>query len=240
MPVRTVRRFQSSQRLLCPSYRIVGVLDETSREWSSKGELAYPQSHHLLKDYAFWQFNHGDYTFSSIGEFQLNLVAVRRTDSSPCTDPREGEAHGSQGGKQPHSVLIFPERVWLRGLTAADLPSVMTFALNPEATFASLKKEVGIHVGVDAMMDITVLVQSGTHAPRADEVCLWLRDAGEALGLGERLDVLQASYAGPGTALSSANVVILPPAASEREDRLEFVVSKQAAFDILRKYLDAP
>jgi len=189
-PIQSVIRFKSDQRLLCPSYRIVGVLDEASREWSSKGELAHPRSRHLLRDYALWQFNHGDYTFSSIGEFRLNLVAVRR---SATKVPRDEATQEPQGGEQPHSVVLFPERVWLHGLTAADLPSVMTFALNPEAEFSSLLQAMGAHVRVDDMAAITVLVQSGAHTTGADEVCAWLREAGAELGLGHRLDILQAS-----------------------------------------------
>ena len=68
----------------------------------------------------------------------------------------------------------------------------------------------------------------------------WFSSAARSLGLAHRLDVWQVSYAGPGSRLAAARVVVLPPGrvGDVGEDRLEYVVSQEAAESILSKYVD--
>jgi len=164
---------------LYPSYRILGVFDRRSEEWSSKNELSHPQSSHVLKDYAFWQFNHGDYTFSSAGEYHLDLAAVRPSVLCDATavldDDDDGDDDNNderEGDDRPtHDVVVFPERVWLRGLVESDMPIVMRFALRPEARLDVLLRQLGPRAELASMDSITVLVQAHSSAgPSADEV----------------------------------------------------------------------
>jgi len=220
--------------VLTPSVRILGIVDKNMGKPSSLIKvpvpLTDPTSKHLLKDYAMYEFQYSDWTFGSIGEYQLETFALAPYSVVPGSENAcisvECDTHSDDG---LHDVLIFPERVWLRNLTRDDISVVMQFALRPETTLDDVAPLLARDSS--SMDHLNILVHEVSNETN---VANWFMSAAEKLDM----DICIFSATG---ATSSSQVLLLPPYdpddsnshSNELADRLEYVVSERAAFDIL-------
>ena len=202
----------------------MGVFDHRNTKWSANDKLVHPDSSHLLKDYAFWHFNHGNYSFSSLGEYKFHMAAVK-----PLFEESEVPSVDDN-----HSVFIFPDRIWLRNITSKDIPGVMQFIQKPNSDIEVLMDSVTSDAVLHDMDKLTIIV-GGTHA---STVGAWFRSAATERGLGDKVVILEGCHANADSPLASAHVVVLPVTSGTMDERWEIIVSEDEAGAILTEFVE--
>jgi len=171
-------------------------------------------------------FNNSSYHFNSVGEYSLNFSAshtfagvgagVRSSSSSP----------DSKTQQSTHSVLLWPDRLLVQGLTNADVPTVMKLLLKPEELIKS--DAFASHVRVLTMPKLVVVVVNNSNS--STSLFQWLEKSLERKGE-DFAFLVTAEMKGH---RNGTNVMILP-----HEDCFEWIPQNQeSAGKLMAKYLN--
>lgn len=94
---------------------------------NSNQNLKHPQSGHVIAKYALHHFENSSFHFNNVGEYFLNWTAAHSFSPAMIThvDNRLEEAQLVEDGIESlHSVLIWPDSLYLHNVTERDIPVV--------------------------------------------------------------------------------------------------------------------
>lgn len=82
--------------------------------------LKHPKSSHIASKYSLYHYEHVDYNFNSVGEFELTLAAASGAYEVPN---QQDNLHSHRVSQESfHSIIIIPEKVILHNLVERDIP----------------------------------------------------------------------------------------------------------------------
>ena len=235
-PQQACRRAASSGSALPLLYRDVLIFDDswTGEAWAAAMQpaatgnatavnLKHPSSQHAVAKYSDWMFNHSQYHFNSVGEFSLNISAGH------FYSPPESVVGGQTTSTTTtnHSVLFWPDRILLRGLSDAHIPAVAKAALDtsgPLSLAAAVRATAETCV---AQFPEVVVVSACSGSPgfslhRAQQSLDWFGAAAAEAGKPAPALVLADDLRNH---RNGTNVLVLPRGGSSSEDAFELQLS---------------
>lgn len=222
-------------------YRDVLVFDDTwtTEKWASAmrqdrsgggtASLKYPSSQHIVAKYSSHMFNNSNYHFNSVGEFSLNISAAH-----VMSDGTEITRETSSG----HSALLWPDRLFLRNLSPADIPAVLKAALDTRPiTAAKMKNDLASSATVEPLEPFVVISacsgSAGFSYERSLQSLDWFKSAAvETLSSSPVLVIAEDLK----NHRNGTNILVLKGASA---DSFELQLSKEKVKALLTKYKSA-
>lgn len=134
---------------------------------NSNQNLKHPRSGHIIGEYSLYHFENSTFHFNNVGEYFLNWTAAHSFSPSIISheESRLDEAELVGSGKELlHSVLIWPDSLYLHNVTARDIPivtklvSTQSKKLSVEDAAKVFKEDVKHHIEVKEAKDVMVMV----------------------------------------------------------------------------------
>eukprot|EP01031_Cornospumella_fuschlensis_P042591 gene42591-52040_t len=130
-----------------PEFRDVFVMDPSFKlkKWillpkhrSASGyrSIIHPSCKHVIATYGQYFYSNVKYNYNDLGEFSLNLIATEFINN----DGRSDYGSKSSNNSSTHSLLLWPEGVFLEGLQRSDIPIVGDYLLNKNTCLTDLHK----------------------------------------------------------------------------------------------------
>lgn len=127
-----------------PEFRDVFVIDPSFqlKEWlllpenrpsSGYRGIIHPSCKHAIAGYGQYFYSNVKYNYNDLGEFSLNIIATEFLTKHT--------SHGSSVEvPSTHSLLLWPEGVFVEGLQRSDIPTMGDYLLNKNSSTADLSK----------------------------------------------------------------------------------------------------
>lgn len=140
-------------------------------ENNSNQNLKHPQSGHVIGKYSLYQFENSSFHFNNVGEYFLNMTAAHSfSPTAICHVDSRLEAAELEGQEARHSVLIWPDSLFLHNVTVDDIPVVTKLVgkqskklsvEEAEKMFSDAGHDEGSGVEVMEAKDVMVMVACG-------------------------------------------------------------------------------
>ena len=169
----------SSSSTLSLQYRDVFISDSSYKYHdyvTNMNNLKHPSSSHAIASYSNFIHHHSTYHFNSLGEYSLNVNPGHIiSTNSRSTSSNSNSTSSSSSSSSTHDMIVWPDRLYIKGLTNNEIPTIMKLIFKDNLISASSLSSILPSSCNIVSIPNTVIVSSTSSIVNSDNANLILK-----------------------------------------------------------------